>query len=454
MVKEDFRGKNVTIMGLGLHGGGLASALFFLNEGANVTITDLRSKEILKPTLDKLKGEKVNFTLGKHIDEDFVDADIVIKNPGVPKSSKYLKMAKRVESDISIFLSRVNCPIIAVTGSKGKSSTVSALDYVLKKSDPKTKLGGNITVSPLTFINEVDEDTPVILELSSWQLADIRGRKCLKAQISTVTNIMNDHQNAYNSMEEYAGDKAVIFENLKGDAILNYNDPYRDFFKEGLATSPLYFSNKEEGKDFNGAFIDNEKLGWIQLNGKKERILDRELTLKGEHQRENLLLAGLILYRIGLESGFIRKGLKEFKGIDHRMELFKEAMGVKYYNDSAATIPEAVCAAIESFTTPVRLISGGTDKELDFNCIKDSFKKPISIHLLEGSGTDKMIKVLKESNINYYGPFSSLKLLIEDLIPRVKEGDSVLFSPGATSFGMFNNEFDRGNQFKSIISSI
>ncbi len=451
---ESFKDKKITIMGLGLHGGGLASALFFLKKGAKLTITDLRSEEILKPTLSRLSSYNINYTLGRHIDEDFIDADIIIKNPGVPSHSKYLKLAKRVESDISIFLSITNAPIIAVTGSKGKSSTVSAIYHVLKKVIPTTQLGGNITVSPLTFIDEVDEETPVILELSSWQLADIRGKGCLKSKIATVTNIMNDHQNAYNNLEEYADDKAVIFENLDGDAILNYNDPFRDFFKNRLATPPLYFSNKMLPKNINCAFIDDMKQGWLQIEGKQELILDSELTLKGEHQRENLLLAALILNRFGIKSKIIRESLAEFRGIAHRMEMFLEKNNIKYYNDSAATIPEAVTAAINSFETPIRLISGGTDKELEFECIKDSFKKPKSIHLLQGTGTEKIIKILDRENIEYIGPFPSLETLIEDLNPTLNTGDSVLFSPGATSFGMFNNEFHRGDQFKKIISNI
>lgn len=451
---ESFKNKKITIMGLGLHGGGLASALFFLKQGAKLTITDLRSEDILKPTLEQLKNYNINYTLGKHIDKDFIDADIIIKNPGVPSTSKYLKLAKRIESDISIFLNLTNSPIIAVTGSKGKSSTVSAIYHVLKRVAPSTKLGGNITVSPLTFIDDIDDKSPVILELSSWQLADIRGKGCLKAKIATVTNIMNDHQNAYNSLEEYAEDKGVIFEDLNGDAILNYNDPFRDFFLKKLDKTPLFFSNRMLPKDINCAFIDDMKQGWLQIEGKQEKILDSELTLKGEHQRENLLLAALILHRFGVETNIIRESLAEFKGIAHRMEMFLERDNVKFYNDSAATIPEAVIAAINSFKTPIRLISGGTDKELDFECIKYSYKKPESIHLLKGTGTDKMIKILDREKIEYFGPFSSLEDLIDNLKPTLNYGDNVLFSPGATSFGMFNNEFHRGDQFKKIISKI
>ena len=451
---ENFKNKKVTIMGLGLHGGGLASALFFLQRGAKVTITDLRTKEKLEPTLQQLKDYNITYTLGEHIDSDFTDADIVIKNPGVRSNSKYLKLAKRVESDISIFLSEVECPIIAITGSKGKSSTVSAIYYVLAQVDSSSRLGGNITVSPLTFVNEINTTSPVILELSSWQLADLKNKNCFKPQISAITNIMNDHQNAYGSLEEYADDKSVIFNNNTQDIILNYNDNFTPYFKKKLNKKPLYFSNKELPKNVNCAYLDSLKQGWVQLEGKQELILNNKLSIKGEHQRENLLLAALVLYRFGVDKDIIKKHLSEFTGIKHRMEMFLEKNGVKYYNDSAATIPEAVVAAISSFKKPVRLICGGTDKELDFNCVRKAFKTPKSIHLLEGSGTDKLIKILKEENISYFGPYNSLENLVKELDKSIIPGDNVLFSPGATSFGMFNNEFHRGDQFKKIVLSI
>lgn len=454
MVIESFKNKKVTIMGLGLHGGGLASALFFLKEGAQVTITDLRSKEILEPTLNKLKGYNIKLTLEKHINSDFENADIVIKNPGVPSSSPFLKLAKRVESDISIFLSRVNCPVIAVTGSKGKSSTVSAIYHVLKKVIPNCKLGGNITVSPLTFINDIDDSTPVILELSSWQLADLKGKESFNPAISAITNIMNDHQNSYNSLLDYAKDKGVIFERVKDFGIINYNDSFKELFMDILKADQLFFSNKYEGEDFIGGYIDSNKEGWFQENGERVFILPNNLTIPGEHQRENLLLAGIILYKFGVDLNVIREGLKEFKGIPHRMELFLEQDGIKFYNDSAATIPEAVCAAIEALNEPINLITGGTDKELEFEIIRNSFKIPKSIYLLKGTGTDKMLPILDDEKIKYNGPYSSLESLIEELKKNLQSGDSVLFSPGATSFGMFNNEFHRGNQFKEIISRI
>ncbi len=172
------KGLKITIMGLGLNGGGLASAEFFAAKGAEVTVTDLRSREILAPSIEKLKNFNIRYVLEKHEMNDFKNADIVIKNPAVRKNSEFLAAAELIESDISIFLRLCrNNRIIAVTGSKGKSTTVSAVFHALKKVSSRAKLGGNITRSPLSFINEVENDDPIVLELSSWQLADLKREK-------------------------------------------------------------------------------------------------------------------------------------------------------------------------------------------------------------------------------------------------------------------------------------
>ena len=175
---EDIKNKNVTVMGLGLNGGGEATVRFLLKHGANVTITDMKSKEQLESTIKSLENDssldtsKIKYTLGCHNIEDFKNADVVIKNPGVKiEGNKFLAEAKQIETDISMFLHFTKAPIIAVTGSKGKSSTVSAIHFGLSQAGFTTFLGGNITVSPLTFLEKTNEDTPVVLELSSWQLA-------------------------------------------------------------------------------------------------------------------------------------------------------------------------------------------------------------------------------------------------------------------------------------------
>ena len=199
----DIAGLRVTVMGLGLNGGGLASARFFARHGAEVTVTDMKSAAELAPSIEALaEFTAIRFVLGTHELDDFSNADMVLKNPGVKLAgNRYLESAKSIESDVSVFLRLSQAPVLAVTGSKGKSSTVSALHYGMKQLGYPVFLGGNITVSPLSFLEETGPDTPVVLELSSWQLADLRGRGLLKPRVALITPIMSDHQNWYGSME-------------------------------------------------------------------------------------------------------------------------------------------------------------------------------------------------------------------------------------------------------------
>ena len=229
---DDIKDKKITVMGLGLNGGGEACVRFFLKHGAYVTVTDMKTREQLKETVFRLENDssldtsRLKYVLGEHKIEDFKDAFCVIKNPGVKyENNKYLEAAKNIETDISIFLNFTKSKVIAVTGSKGKSSTVSAIYYGLKEAGIKCFLGGNITVSPLSFLEETTEETPVILELSSWQLSDLRGRGLLKPVISVITKIVPDHQNWYSNMDDYILDKRLIYKNQDENdwAIFDYD---------------------------------------------------------------------------------------------------------------------------------------------------------------------------------------------------------------------------------------
>jgi UDP-N-acetylmuramoylalanine--D-glutamate ligase len=451
------KGLKVTIMGLGLHGGGIASARFFAEAGAIVTVTDLGSSEKLKPSVDRLIDLNINFVLGEHRDRDFTDADMVIKNPAVPSTSKYLKMAARVETDISIFLQLTSNRIIAVTGSKGKSTTVSAVYHVMKSIIPGTRLGGNITVSPLTFINDLQPEDPVILELSSWQLADLGERDLLKPEIAVITNIMNDHQNKYNCFEDYVSDKKLIYRNQDSSHISIFADDSYGMEFKGETKGKVYtfHAAKPVTADLScKGWLENSRGYFCAENDEIEELVPLHLSVPGEHFRLNMLISAMILRLYGLKADQIRSGLGSFEGVAHRMEKFAVKKGISFYNDSAATIPEATDAAVRSFKTPVLLIAGGTDKELKFSLLKDSLSIPRGIYLLEGSGTDKLIDILKENHISWNGPYGTLKEALDESVKAAEPGDSIILSPGCTSFGMFLNEFDRGNKFKELVSEL
>ena len=227
MAESTLRGKKVLVMGLGLHGGGVETARFLVRRGARVVCTDLRSAESLQPSLDALKGLPVRYVLGRHDPADFDTADIIVKNPAVAPDNPLLARGGRIETDISLFLGCSPSPLIAVTGSKGKSTTASAVHHILRRAHPGARLGGNITVSPLNFLDDLRSSDPVILELSSWQLADLRFNRAFSPDIACITNLMWDHQNRYASFADYEADKAVVFGNLKaGGRAVFPDNPY------------------------------------------------------------------------------------------------------------------------------------------------------------------------------------------------------------------------------------
>lgn len=455
--------KHVTVMGLGLNGGGEAAVRFFLKKGAYVLVTDMKTEEQLKPTIERLNSDpdldtsRLTYRLGEHRIEDFENADCVIKNPGVKyEGNKYLAAAKAIETDLSIFLRFTECPVIAVTGSKGKSSTVSAIYYGLKEAGYKTFLGGNITVSPLSFIDEVSLDTPVVIEFSSWQLSDLRGRKVLKPHISIITKIVPDHQNWYANMEDYVADKRLIYADQdSGDYSIFDAGP------DEPGTGPKC------GGTWGDLFAKESKATVLRYDAENPRYDLGKLLVPGKHMQTNAQNAALVMQLMNVPKDKIKEILQRWPGIDHRLQYFhswknKNGVTYKFYNDTCATVPEAAAAATQAFETPVTLITGGTDKGLELNKFTETvinndgkFLPVKEMYFLEGTATDKILPELDKAKVKYNGPFNSLSELLDAVKKDISEKDGkdeiVVFSPGATSFGMFSNEFDRGNQFMNGI---
>ena len=484
-------GMKVLVMGLGLNGGGMESARYLASRGAEVTVTDLRDEKILSSSIEKLKDLPIRYVLGRHEMEDFRNADMVIKNPGVRPDSPYLKAARSIETDISLFLAACPSRLLAVTGSKGKSSTSSALHWVLNESrteaagrlSGKAWLGGNITLSPLSFLDELREEDDVVLELSSWQLGDLRGRKLLKPRAAILTPIMKDHMDKYGSMEAYVNDKRVIYQNQdEGDVTVAGDDEWGKSFHRESRGRPLVYSGSPLGDGVFGGWIPDPAGPGLarlwELNTAQPNILYGRNSFKtasgciaevvparplvpGYHQKQNLLAAALALLDLGLPPDFIRESLGRYPGIEHRLEFFHEARGIRFYNDSTATIPEAAAAAIRAFEKPqgsgtgsgsnLVLVTGGTDKELDFTPLAEAAEEAKAIILLAGTGTDKLKKLLDGKGIKYRGPFDSADAAAKAALETAASGDIVIFSPGCTSFGMFLNEFDRGRKWKEEV---
>ncbi|MDA3850998.1 MAG: UDP-N-acetylmuramoyl-L-alanine--D-glutamate ligase [Spirochaetaceae bacterium] len=454
--KNELKNSNITIMGLGLHGGGLASALFLAKAGANLTITDLRSQEVLAPTIEKLKAFPIRYVLGEHKEEDFSKADLVVKNPAVPWDSPYLKLARRVESDISIFLSFTENPVIAVTGSKGKSTIVSALFHIMKAQFPKCKLGGNITISPLSFIEELPAHAPVILELSSWQLADLKGKNLLKPEITLISNIMHDHQNRYDCFQDYIDDKLQIYQDQSPEqiALIPKEELSRGWDKIGKAKKHI-FSLDQDGFDGDTLFGFRDGQGIFRNDhGQEEMLVPKKLHLPGAHIKGNILAAASMARIYGVPLDIVQTQVKNFPGVEHRMEFCRRWRGIDFYNDTAATLPDALAAAIQSFSKAPLVIFGGTDKELDISVLQGIMGKASQRIALQGSATQRMLTLLEKENLNWEGPFDNMEEALNRAVELASKDDVVILSPGATSFGMFQNEFHRGHVFKDLVSQL
>ena len=446
-------------MGLGLHVGGLASARYLAEQGAVVTVTDLQDESSLAGSIAALAGLPIRFVLGRHVLSDFSTADLVVKNPAVRPDSPYVLAAKSVETDISLFLRFSPSPLIAVTGSKGKSSVSSAIHHIMISSGINAFLGGNITVSPLSFLDRCGTETPVILELSSWQLADMKGLGVLRPRIAVLTSIMPDHMNRYGSMDEYVADKRLIYADQDASCftICDKDDLWGHSFSQETRARVLWYSSESSG--LPGAWLEKQadRRGFFSETGETavaEEILPGEILVPGGHQRKNLLAAALACRSYGVAAPSILSAAATYPGVEHRLERFAEKDGVSWYNDSAATIPQAVAAALASFDNPVILITGGTDKNLDFEPVRSAFAKPKMIILLAGSGTEKLKTTLEKDAIPFLGPFDDLGLAVSAAHSRASHGDIVLLSPGCASFGMFVNEFDRGRKFKDAVRGI
>ncbi len=488
---SDIKGKKITVMGLGLNGGGEASVRFFARYGAEVTVTDMKTAEQLAATIDRLnndpslKNARIRYVLGRHDIADFENADCVIKNPGVKiGGNKFLAAARAIESDISIFLRFSPAPVIAVTGSKGKSSTVSAIHFGLREAGWNAFLGGNITVSPLTFFEETSAETPVVLELSSWQLADLSGRGVLKPKVCVLTKIVPDHQNWYGNMESYVADKKLIYADQTEDCytVCASDEDWGRLFASETGGTVAWYS-KAEPSDCNSccsgsarAWIGSDGKGYVSMGGKTYAAV-KDTIVPGAHMKQNMLNAALAIALFsescsGKSAAFLEKAAEifgRFPGIAHRLEFFCKyscaSTEFRFYNDSAATVPEAVAEAVSAFETEPVLLCGGTDKNLEFAPLAAVAHKARARYILAGSGSDKLIPLLREKGVDFCGPFESLDALLAALkadLPAFakKAAESgltsvpVVFSPGATSFGMFANEFDRGNQFKTKVGGL
>lgn len=442
MKVNDFKNKKVTVIGLGLHGGGLGTAKFFVEAGAKVLVTDLRSRQELKDSLVKLADLPIKYVLNQHRPEDFINTDLVIKNPAVPDNSKYLALARShkipIETDVGIFFELCPAPIIGVTGSKGKSTVTSLIGKLLAKKYSQVIVAGNIRSSVLRKLKKIDKKTLVVLELSSWQLAGLRAHR-KSPHCAVVTNILPDHLNRYQSINEYINDKKEIFrwQKKKDYLILNEADPVVKEFASEAKAEVLSYGEKSQAEEF-------------------QQIKDK-IKLKGRHNLSNALAAVAVAKLYKLSDKTILKVLSKFNELEGRLETVKTVEEVEYINDTTATIPEATLAALDSLPPDKKiiLIAGGNDKKLKFEDLSQAIKRRVkSLILLSGTATEKLQAALSDSRLEIVGPLDNMAEAVQQAKERAEAGDIVLLSPAATSFGMFKHEFERGQAFAQAVEEL
>lgn len=472
-----FNGKKINIMGLGILGRGIGVAKFLADCGAKLTITDLKTKGQLRSSLAKLKKYKnIKYIFGNHRLSDFRDKDMIIKAASVPLNSTYIKEARKnkipVEMDASLFvklapagvnpvrskiskksadLLSVNrtsngVKIVGVTGTRGKSTVAHLIYEVFKKTGKKVFLGGNVkAVATLPLLKKISNGSGavIVLELDSWQLQGFGDAK-ISPHIAVFTNFMPDHLNYYKgSLKRYFDDKASIFRYQNKDDFLivgkNGREAIRKFFKRKIR-SRIIISRAE-----------NVPKNW-------------KIKILGKHNLENIAAAIAGLKTLGIEIRHIKKAVESFNGLPGRTEFIKEIKGVKYYNDTNATTPEAVIAGLEAFKKhkgKIILISGGADKNLDYNNYSRVVKKYVkAIILFKGTASEKIIKGLRIENqeskekIKFFSEIKSMKEALKIATTNAERGDVVILSPGAASFGIFKNEYDRGEQFVKLLKML
>ena len=467
-------------MGLGVLGGGIASAKWFVRKGAKVTVTDLRERKNLRGSIHKLGGaaKQISFVLGKHRKEDFRKNDYVVVNPAVLRESMFLnatkKAGKKLINDASIFFDEVRNPIVAVSGTRGKTTTTNWVAHFLSGGRKKITAAGNSSAIALLDLIERAKRTPnipAVIELSSWQLEFV-GQNRRGPDIAVITNLLPDHLNRYRSLTQYAEAKANIFKQQKESQhlILNAENEWTPFFLKKKPKSTIWFvSRKPLPVSKRGLFVMKGEM-YFQDKGKKKKILDTKhakvVSEKGEHNTWNFLAAALAAHLAGIPWEVIQQKIASLPAVQYREEIVMRKGNVIVVNDSAATSPDAVCAALERFGKDyeVLLLTGGTDKNLEFTEWAKTVKKivkPENLFLLEGSATRKMEQGLRsrgygkgnkeQGNIKTFIDLQSMLLAVRDVLEKksVKKY-CVLFSPGAASFEKFKNEFDRGEKFNAL----
>ncbi len=461
----NFTNKRIIVMGLGIHGGGLGVARFLAHHGAQVTVTDLRKAELLAPSLQALEGLPIRYVLGEHREDDFRNADMVVRNPGVPASSPFLQIARAagvaIEMEMSLFFRLCPGPIFGITGTKGKTTSTMLTAAMLTQRYADTVIAGNLRISALEALPRISARTPVVLELSSFALEGL-GEAQLSPTYAAVTNISADHLDRYPSMQAYTNAKAHIWRYQREDALLLLpaDDALLLHMAEHAPAQRCYFGATLPAMDRQAARVGWQGQELLYQHDMQKQVLCKleDVRLRGSHNLANIALAAGLAHAGGVPAEQIRAAVQDFQGVPYRQEFVRELDGVQYVNDTAATAPEAAIAALKSFSQPIVLIAGGANKQLPFEGLAQAINTHASaVVLLDGTATPLLMQELQAGaghKVPVYGPYLGLDSAVQQAREIARPGDVILLSPGCASFGMFRNEFHRGDEFRRIVESL
>ncbi len=443
----ELHGKRVLVVGLGRSG--VASALFLKSRGARVTVSDAKSEDQLRSEMPALLDQGIAVETGGHRERTFQNQDLIVVSPGVPVDAQAITEARAlgqpVIGEIELAADFLRGPIIAITGSNGKTTTTTLTGEILSAGGVKTLIGGNIGTPAISLVERSTLETVSVLEVSSFQLETIRS---FRPKVAVVLNITPDHLDRHRTLAAYVNAKARIFENQRSDdfAVLNADDPASAELAVHIRAQVFWFSRKREVVE--GAFLRKGDIVFRRGTSEQRLMSASEIPLKGSHNLANVLAALCTGALMGIEAEKIRGAIANFQGVEHRLEYVATFKGVEYYNDSKATNVDATIKAVESFPANIHLILGGKDKGSDYTVLNDLLRKRVKCVYTIGAAAEKIQSQIRGTNLIASG---TLAAAVTKAAASARAGDIVLLAPACASFDQFDNYEHRGRVFKELV---
>ena len=439
---EKFKNQKVGVLGLGEEN--VALVKYLVKQGANVVVCDQKEKGELGEYYQQVKDLPVQFRLGPHYLEHLEDFSIIFRTPGIPYFNEKIQAAKDKGVEISsltkLFFELCPCPIIGVTGTKGKGTTASLI-YEILKSKTKAFLGGNIGTPPIAFLGKLSKENIVVLELSSFQLQDLEK----SPHIAVILDIKVDHLDYHLSRNEYVEAKRNIVKHQAKNDFTCINADYLTSIEFASSTlGQVWWFSRRKSIDL-GTFVHQNELVLRTEDDEFSIIKIDQIQLRGAHNLENIAAAITASFLAGADPSSIQEAVKEFKGLEHRLEFVREIDGVKFYNDSFSTTPETTMAAIRSFDEPIILLLGGSEKNADYQELTKTIEQKNIKLIIPIGGTAKRI-------VPSIGEIKSMEEAVKIAKEKSSPGEVVLLSPASASFDCFKNYQERGKIFKQEVN--